>query len=98
MLSAPRTLLSFAWLRDFALPLDGGADMDVNYILGREQVSLHNADIASDVSARRSHREMARSYGRMLSDAGFPHSDSSLDEAQRASFHDGLAANKGAAK
>lgn len=72
--------------------------MDVNYILGREQVSLHNADIASDVSARRSHREMARSYGRMLTDAGFPHSDTSLSEAQRASLHEVFAANKDAAK
>lgn len=72
--------------------------MDVNYILGREQISLHNADIVSDVSARRSHRDMARSYGRMLSEADFPHFDSSLNEAPRASLHDGLAANKEAAK
>lgn len=94
----PCTQPSLARLRDIALPLDGGAGMDLNYILGREQVSLHNADIAVDVSARFAHRELARSYGRLLEQAGFPHTDAARTEAERAEAHNDICIDrKGAA-
>lgn len=89
-----RTPLSFARLRDIALPLDGGAGMDLNYILGREQVSLHNADIAVDVSARFAHRELARSYGRLLDEAGFPHTDATRTEGERAEARNDTSTDK----
>lgn len=47
--------------------------MDINYILGREQTSLHNAQVANSSSARASHRGLAAAYGRLLAESGFPH-------------------------
>lgn len=62
-----------ARLRDVALPLLGAALMDINYILSREQVSLHNALVATSAPARLSHEGMAAAYGRLLAEGGFPH-------------------------
>jgi hypothetical protein len=36
--------------------------MDLNYLLHRHQVSLMRADATSCISARHSHRELARGY------------------------------------
>ncbi|MBW6526402.1 hypothetical protein KZ813_06075 [Sphingomonas sp. RHCKR7] len=47
--------------------------MDINYILGREQTSLHNAAMASSSCARASHLGLAAAYGRLLADSTFPH-------------------------
>lgn len=47
--------------------------MDINYILRREQVSLHNALIASSVPARMAHEALAEAYGALLVKSGFPH-------------------------
>lgn len=49
--------------------------MDINYILGCEQTSLHNAQIAASPSARASHRGLAVAYGRLLAGSIFPHRD-----------------------
>lgn len=56
-----------------ALPLNGVAHMDINYILGREQVSLHNAFVAASASARIAHQGLAAAYGRLLAESTFPH-------------------------
>lgn len=47
--------------------------MDINYILGREQMSLHNAQVAPSSSARASNRGLAAAYGQLLADGDFPH-------------------------
>lgn len=47
--------------------------MDINYILRREQVSLHNALVAASGPARLAHEGMAAAYGRLLAKSGFPH-------------------------
>jgi hypothetical protein len=47
--------------------------MDINYILGREQISLHNASMAKSGPARLSHQGLADAYGRLLEASGFPH-------------------------
>ncbi|RST31309.1 hypothetical protein HMF7854_11020 [Sphingomonas ginkgonis] len=47
--------------------------MDINYILGREQTSLHNARIATSSSARASHRGLAKAYRLLLAGSTFPH-------------------------
>jgi hypothetical protein len=47
--------------------------MDLNYILGREQVSLHNARVAASSCARASHEGLARAYGVLLAESLFPH-------------------------
>ncbi len=50
--------------------------MDINYILGREQISLHNALVASSGSARMVHAALAKAYGKLLIESSFPHRDS----------------------
>jgi hypothetical protein len=47
--------------------------MDINYILGREQTSLHNASIASSSTARIAHEGLAKAYGDLLAESAFPH-------------------------
>ena len=47
--------------------------MDINYILGREQISLHNATVAASSTARMAHEGLAAAYGKLLSESGFPH-------------------------
>ena len=47
--------------------------MDINYLLKREQVSLHSADIAASSTARIAHSGLAAAYRALLTDAGFPH-------------------------
>jgi hypothetical protein len=47
--------------------------MDTNYILRREQISLHNALIAPSRAARTAHRGLAAAYGRLLASSAFPH-------------------------
>ncbi|MEO5865671.1 MAG: hypothetical protein ABIS14_07530 [Sphingomonas sp.] len=47
--------------------------MDINYILKREQVSLHNALIAASGPARRAHEGLASAYAALLADKNFPH-------------------------
>ncbi len=47
--------------------------MDINYILGREQTSIHNAEFAAHAGARASHRGLAKAYGQLLADSVFPH-------------------------
>jgi len=49
--------------------------MDINYILGREQISLHNASVATSSPARIAHEGLAREYGRLLNASTFPHRD-----------------------
>lgn len=70
--------LSIVRLRDFGLPLFGTGDMDINYILRREQVSLHNASVASSAPARLVHEKLAIAYGQILTESGFPHRDVAL--------------------
>jgi hypothetical protein len=47
--------------------------MDINYLLAREQVSLHNALIAKSAPARIAHEGLAAGYGDLLSASTFPH-------------------------
>lgn len=47
--------------------------MDLNYILGREQTSLHNARVATSSSARMAHEGLAKAYGELLAASTFPH-------------------------
>jgi hypothetical protein len=47
--------------------------MDINYILGREQISLHNASVASSGPARIAHAGLAAAYGALLTGSTFPH-------------------------
>ncbi|AOH84344.1 hypothetical protein AWL63_10570 [Sphingomonas panacis] len=47
--------------------------MDINYLLGREQVSLHNALVARSAPARIAHEGLAIAYGKLLSATTFPH-------------------------
>lgn len=47
--------------------------MDINYILGREQTSIHNAEFAAHAGARASHRGLAEAYGQILAESVFPH-------------------------
>lgn len=55
------------------LPLNRVAHMDINYILGREQVSLYKASVATSAPARIAHEGMAAAYGQLLTDSPFPH-------------------------
>ena len=47
--------------------------MDINYILEREQISLHNALIAQSSPARIAHEGLAAAYGQLLAKCAFPH-------------------------
>ncbi|MDY0957228.1 hypothetical protein SOM26_00860 [Sphingomonas sp. CFBP8993] len=47
--------------------------MDINYILSREQVSLHRASVAASAPARIAHQGLATAYGQLLIDSSFPH-------------------------
>ncbi len=47
--------------------------MDINHILEREQVSLHNARIATSSPSRIAHEQLAAAYGALLTDSDFPH-------------------------
>lgn len=47
--------------------------MDINYILKREQVSIYRASVAASGPARIAHEGLARAYGTLLVEAGFPH-------------------------
>lgn len=67
------SFLSIVRPRDIGLPLFGTADMDINYNLRREQVSLYNASMAASGPARLAHEGMASAYGKLLAEAGFPH-------------------------
>ncbi|TCM04517.1 hypothetical protein C8J41_10918 [Sphingomonas sp. PP-CC-3G-468] len=40
--------------------------MDLNYILCREQTSLHNARVATSSFARMAHEGLAKAYGELL--------------------------------
>ncbi len=70
--------LSTMRLRDTGLPLLETGDMDINYILRREQVSLYNASVASSAPARLVHEKLAIAYGQILTESGFPHRDVAL--------------------
>jgi hypothetical protein len=64
--------------------------MDLNYILGREQISLHNASIATSSPARLSHEGLAAGYGALLAASTFPHryaSDATGSPAKEADVH-----------
>ena len=50
--------------------------MHLNYILSREQHSLHMAATSRSVSARVAHRAFAKAYGLIITASGFPHRDS----------------------
>jgi hypothetical protein len=50
--------------------------MDINYIVGREQVSRLRATVATSAPARIAHQGMAAAYGRLLAENGFPHRSS----------------------
>lgn len=56
--------------------------MDINYILGREQTSIHNAELAVHASARASHRGLAKAYGRLLANNVFPHREPITQDLQ----------------
>jgi hypothetical protein len=47
--------------------------MDINYILSREQTSLHNAFVASSSPARIAHEGLAKAYGKMLAASTLSH-------------------------
>ena len=47
--------------------------MDVNYILSREQISLHNSLNSPSMSARIAHAAFAKAYGKLLKESPFPH-------------------------
>ena len=70
--------LSIVRLRDTGLPLFGTVDMDINYILRREQVSLYNASVAACGPARLAHEGMASAYACLLAEAGFPHRNATI--------------------
>ena len=55
------------------LPLVGTTDVDINYILRREKVSIYRASVAASGPARIAHEGLARAYGTLLAEAGFPH-------------------------
>lgn len=42
--------------------------MDLNYLLGRHQVSLMRAEATDCLSARHAHRGMARGYAAMIAE------------------------------
>ncbi len=46
--------------------------MDLNKLLALEQIALMEADAASSEALRKSHEELARSYGRRLRALAFP--------------------------
>lgn len=54
------------------LPLWWEKNVDLNYILAREQVSLYNASIATSGPARIAHEGLAAAYGRLLAGQSFP--------------------------
>ena len=47
--------------------------MDLNYIMGREQVELHRAITSPSRGARAAHRAFAKAYGVLLDATSFPH-------------------------
>jgi hypothetical protein len=51
--------------------------MDLNYLLTREQQSLHMAQISKSKTVRWVHQAFARAYGIEIAAKGFPHRDSS---------------------
>jgi hypothetical protein len=51
--------------------------MDLNYLLTREQQSLHMAQISKSKAVRWVHQAFARAYGIEIAAKGFPHRDSS---------------------
>jgi hypothetical protein len=61
--------------------------MDVNYFLAREQVSLHNAEIAVSGPARIAHLGMASAYGKLLLQQGFPHRGASGERYMVGAVH-----------
>lgn len=63
--------------------------MDINYLLEREQVSLHNALIATSAPARIAHEGMAAAYGELLSETSFPHRPASGFLVHSAPMQDG---------
>ncbi len=60
--------------------------MDMNYILRREQISLHNAQTSPSRSARIAHRAFAAAYGAMLGRSSFPHRRYSITGPTRDRF------------
>lgn len=54
--------------------------MDINYILGREQISLRRAVTSGSRSARAVHRLFAKSYGLLLERSPFPHGDTPVGD------------------
>jgi len=80
--------------------------MDINYILGREQTSLHNASMAASSCARASHLGLASGYGLLLEGNTFPHPkplqlrfrgpDGDVDGTHRSNNDEGLVSTAGA--
>ena len=72
--------------------------MDINHILEREQVSLHNAKVATSSPARIAHEQLATAYGALLTDTAFPHrSGTSAAALSRAKQHINEWENEGGA-
>jgi len=57
--------------------------MDLNYILKREQESLHRAANSKSASARAAHEAFAKAYGLLLAASTFPHNALQSDEERR---------------
>jgi hypothetical protein len=62
--------------------------MDLNYILAREQFSLHNASIATSPPARTAHEGLAKAYGALLEHSTFPHRQPIIKATKRATISD----------
>lgn len=63
----------------------GAKQLDINYLLSREQVSLHRAATSPSRCARAVHRAFAKAYGNLLAASLFPHAELQLHEPGRVS-------------
>ena len=62
--------------------------MDVNYLLRRQQISLHHAEHSPSRSARFAHRRFAKAYGLLLVGLGFPiHPAAVVRASTESAFH-----------
>jgi len=61
--------------------------MDINYLLDREQVSLINAGNAACTASRMAHAELARRYGALLGELGYPNRPYATAHRTRRSLH-----------
>jgi len=62
--------------------------MDINYILSREQISLHNSLNSPSMEARIAHTAFAKAYGKLLKGSPFPHREPIQLDFRRAPGND----------